>query len=139
MACALTALIAFSTAPVAGRAACPPAGSGVYTTAQAAAGKTIYDAHCSVCHRADLSGEAGPPLAGKPFQSWLQLSKITGAELFDFISTQMPYNAPGSLAKTQYHDVFAYVLSVNRYPAGTTSLGAGSLACLDMLPYPNQG
>lgn len=139
MFCALTALLALIAAPLAGRAACPPAGSGLYTAAQAAAGKTIYDAHCSACHRADLSGDAGPPLAGTPFQSWLQLSKITGAELFDFISTQMPYNAPGSLAKAQYDDAFAYILSVNRYPAGTTSLDAGSLACLKMLPYPNQG
>ena len=131
---AATLLVA---APCLARAACPAPGSGLYTTAEATAGEVVYDAHCSACHRADLSGDAGPPLAGKPFQAWLELSKITGAQLFSFISTQMPQNAPGSLANARYQHAFAYILSANHYPSGATSLG-DSLACLRMLPYPKQ-
>lgn len=70
--------------------------------------------------------------------AYLRFSKITGPELFDFISTQMPYDAPGSLAKTQYQDALAYILSFNHYPAGPTPLTEGSVACVHMLPYPKQ-
>jgi mono/diheme cytochrome c family protein len=129
--------LAASVAPAA--CACPQAGSGLYTQAQAMAGMAVFDAHCSACHNADLSGGAGPALAGSQFFASLQFSKMTGAELFDFIRTQMPYDAPGSLTITQYQDALAYILSFNHYPAGPHPLDANSAACLQLLPYPKQG
>jgi hypothetical protein len=36
----------------------------------------------------------------------------------------MPANAPGSLSKTQYLDILAYILEVNGYPAGSQQLTA---------------
>ena len=119
--------------------ACPPAGSGFYTTAQANAGMAVFDAHCAACHNADLSGGSGPALAGSQFSAFLQFSKMTGAALFDFIRTQMPYDAPGSLTITQYQDALAYILSFNHYPSGPHSLDANSTACVQLLPYPKQG
>jgi len=118
---------------------CPPAGSGFYTEAQANEGMAVFDAHCSACHNADLSGGSGPALAGSQFLAYLQFSKITGAELFDFIRTQMPYDAPGSLTTIQYEDAVAYILSFNHYPAGPHPLDANSAACVQLLPYPKQG
>ena len=118
--------------------ACPPPGGGFFTAAQAAAGRGIFDAHCSACHGASLTGGAGPALAGSQFQASLEFSKITGSQLLTFISTQMPYDAPGSLTKAQYQDAFAYILSVNHYPAGSYPLDASSADCVQMLPYPKQ-
>jgi len=40
----------------------------------------------------------------------------------------MPSSAPGSLTPEQYADVMAYVLSINKYPAGQAEIakdGAG--------------
>ncbi len=119
--------------------ACGPASAGWYSAAQAASGKTVFDTHCAACHLASLAGGAGPPLTGPQFVAWLQFTKITGADLFGFISSQMPYDAPGSLTKSDYEDAFAYILQVNHYPPGSTPLAAGSVACVQMLPYPKQG
>jgi hypothetical protein len=47
---------------------------------------------------------------------------MTAGELIDKISMDMPSNAPGTLKPDQYADVMAYVLSVNKYPAGKTPL-----------------
>ena len=40
----------------------------------------------------------------------------------------MPSNAPGTLTPEQYADVMAFVLSVNKYPAGQTELPTTSAA-----------
>lgn len=119
--------------------ACAPAGAGWYTAAQAAAGKTLFDTHCAACHKSDLSGGAGPPLAGRQFLDYLRFSHITGAQILDFMSAQMPYDAPGSLTATQYDTAFAYILSVNHYPSGATPLGKDTVSCVHMLPYPKPG
>lgn len=99
----------------------------------------MFDGHCAVCHQANLAGGAGPPLAGSQFVDWLKFTKITGPDLFAFISSQMPYDAPGSLKKNQYEDAFAYILEFNHYPAGNTPLDQDTVACVEMLPYPKQG
>lgn len=127
-----------SAAPGSAAMACGPASAGWYSSAQAASGKTVFDTHCAACHLATLAGAAGPPLTGPQFVSWLQFTKITGGELFGFISSQMPYDAPGSLTKSDYEEAFAYILQVNHYPAGSASLNDSSVACVQMLPYPKQ-
>lgn len=127
-----------AAAPGAALNGCPPASAGFYSAAQAASGKAVFAAHCSACHAATLMGGAGPPLAGPQFVSWLQFTKLTGAQLFAFITSQMPYDAPGSLTKADYEDSFAYILSVNHYPAGSAALDESSVACVEMLPYPKQ-
>ena len=48
--------------------------------------------------------------------------------LYGKISMDMPSSAPGSLMPEQYADVLAYLLSINKYPAGQAEIpkdGAG--------------
>ena len=60
---ALTAALTCGVMLTAGQQA--PAGGGPYTAAQAASGRTAYEANCAACHGADLQGV--PPLAGATF------------------------------------------------------------------------
>jgi PQQ-dependent dehydrogenase (methanol/ethanol family) len=56
----------------------------------------------------------------------------TAAQLYDFISRQMPQDKPGTLSQQQYLDATAYVLSRNGFPAGNTPLGIGTLSQVRM-------
>ena len=59
-----------------------------------------------------------PPLAGNDFiKNWKNLG-----DLFDKIHMSMPASSPGSLTEAQTADLIAYVLSVGKYPTGTTEL-----------------
>lgn len=93
--------------------------AGVYTDAQAKRGAPIYAENCASCHGETLMGnDPIPALAGPDFQAkW----KTVG-DLFDKTSTSMPAMAPGSLTGAQVADVLAYMLSVNKYPAGAAEL-----------------
>ncbi len=113
--------------------------SGDYTQSQAQAGKQVYSTHCALCHGTNLLGKAGPPLGGSQFASSLQFSKMSAQQLFDYMKTHMPANAPGSLSDQQYLDTLAYILSQNGYPAGSTALSSSTIANVKLLPYPSQG
>jgi S-disulfanyl-L-cysteine oxidoreductase SoxD len=93
--------------------------AGAYTADQAKRGADLYAKECAACHGDTLTGmDPIPPLAGSDFQSHFK----TVGELFDKTSTTMPAIAPGSLTAEQVADVLAYILSVNKYPAGSTAL-----------------
>jgi mono/diheme cytochrome c family protein len=109
---------------------------GDYTSAQADHGARVFSNQCAQCHGAELQGQSGPALAGSSFGGVLQYSSMSGKQLFDFISTQMPKDAPGSLSTQQYLDVLAFILSKNGYPAGDLVLSQSSLDRLQLLPYP---
>jgi alcohol dehydrogenase (cytochrome c) len=106
------------------------AGSGAYTAAQASAGATVYAARCSQCHGQQLQGGAGPALAGSSFRTSMNRSYPTAAQLYDFISKQMPADAPGSLSSREYLNVSAFLLARNGFPAGTTALTTGNAAAV---------
>src|SRR5882762_1915455 len=92
---------------------------GIYTAAQAERGKAVYAMSCAGCHGdKQEGGNAGPTLSGPDFTNGYK-DGSAGA-LLNKISQDMPSSAPGSLEPQQYADVFAYVLSVNKYPAGQT-------------------
>jgi S-disulfanyl-L-cysteine oxidoreductase SoxD len=95
-----------------------------YTDAQAEAGRTIFASQCAICHGDRMEGKVGPPLAGEQFLSVSQFQELTAGFLYRTMSKQMPKNAPGSLSKTEYLDLLAYILKVNGYPAGPTQLTA---------------
>lgn len=78
-----------------------------------------YAFSCRSCHTAASH-------TGVTFAKWWK--DRTVADLFGFMSTQMPKNEPGSLAPEQYADVIAYLLKMNAMPAGTTELLADSTA-----------
>jgi len=96
---------------------------GVYTEAQAKRGEKVYADTCALCHGAKLDGAAsGPTLLGPDFTSdWKAMSL---AALLNKISMDMPSNSPGTLPPEQYGDVLAYILKVNKYPAGQTELAS---------------
>jgi mono/diheme cytochrome c family protein len=95
-----------------------------YTVEQAAAGAQAFQASCTVCHAADLSGGEGPPLTGAAFaDSW---SGQSVGSLLGFLKENMPLTAPGSLSEETYLTLIAYLLSMNGVPAGAAPLAAAA-------------
>lgn len=94
---------------------------GVYTEEQAKRGETVYRKECASCHGDMLTGgESAPPLTGGAFQSnW---NGLTLGDLFDRIRKTMPQSGPGRLTRQQDADVLAFMLSINKFPAGKTEL-----------------
>jgi mono/diheme cytochrome c family protein len=84
----------------------------LYTVEQAERGKQVYTRACAQCHalgfyRDDIM---------KPWDGGAL------SDLYDAISTRMPPGNPGSLKRREYLDVLAYILSLNRMPAGDQEL-----------------
>jgi len=96
--------------------------SSVYTTAQAAAGRSVYQASCASCHLADLAGRnEAPQLAGNNFMNaW---RSRTTRDLFEFIQSTMPPTGE-SLGAEAYLNVTAFILQANGAPAGEQPLTA---------------
>ena len=96
---------------------------GVYTAEQAKRGDVIYKEQCATCHGDNLEGSGPmPPLAGKDFLTNWQGKSV--GDLFEKTHTTMPATAPGTLTPEQAADIVAYLLSVGKYPAGTTELAS---------------
>ena len=96
--------------------------SAVYTAAQSERGEEAYQQYCSACHGTRLQGAPAAPLTGEAFRGRWEDGKHTLDDLYYIIRSLMPNNAPGSLSKTQYADIVAYLLRVNNYPAGEVEL-----------------
>jgi S-disulfanyl-L-cysteine oxidoreductase SoxD len=101
-----------------------PAGSvqeGVYTEEQAKRGAAIYEKECSSCHGSTMEGlDMAPPLSGAAFiANW---NGLTVGDLFERIRLSMPQDDPGRLSRQQDADVLAFILSVNKFPAGKSEL-----------------
>ena len=98
-----------------------PATAGVYTAAQASAGRAAYVENCAACHRADLGGaNEAPQLAGDDFlRLW---APRTSADLLQYMQNGMPPSSPGGLAADVYLGIAAYILQANGAPAGTQAL-----------------
>ena len=93
---------------------------GVYTDAQAKRGLQIYLSDCASCHGRRLEGiDDAPSLAGKEFMdSWD--GRTLGALFLKM--RKMPRDAPGRLSPAEYADALAYILSVNKFPAGSAEV-----------------
>ena len=104
-----------------GAQAGPGIWGGVYTDDQAKRGEAASNRLCTSCHGPDLSGgEAGPTLAGLEFiGNWTALSV---GDFFDRVLATMPADAPGTMTPQQTSDITAYVLKLNKYPAGQAEL-----------------
>jgi len=106
-------LLAGQQAPAAGR----------YTAAQAAAGRTTYQAQCASCHQPDLKGQGdAAQLAGSEFiEAW---GRRSTRELLSFMQLTMPPARPGALSQEEYTNVAAFILQSNGAPAGNQPLTA---------------
>ncbi|HTW86102.1 MAG TPA: cytochrome c [Candidatus Sulfotelmatobacter sp.] len=99
-----------------------PAAPALYTAGQAATGAAVYAGKCALCHGAALEGGAGPPLSGPNLTTLGTKTHLTVGDMFGYITTNMPFNDPGSLSHDQYVAALAYILKQNGYPAGSTAL-----------------
>jgi mono/diheme cytochrome c family protein len=108
--------------------------NGVYTSAQAERGATVFQSHCSECHHEDLSGGEGPALVGNSFMVKWEMSSVE--RLFHKIRDTMPEVGSGNVTDAQKLDVVAFILQQNGYPAGTTELTdvQSALAAIRMVP-----
>jgi mono/diheme cytochrome c family protein len=101
---------------------------GVFSQAQAARGARVFASICTNCHEMAEFTAAGAYLEeveGKPL--W---------ETFDFISTKMPDDDPGSLRLEEYAAVLAYIFSVYGLPSGDAELAVDekSLEAITIVP-----
>jgi len=122
---AMAALLMVSAAglatPAAQRAGERQMWDGVYTAAQAARGKALFQNSCSRCHNPELIGsERGPALKGELFWShWEDDALLT---LFTKIRDTMPQGGIESVPDEGKLDVLAHILSMNEVPAGPEEL-----------------
>jgi cytochrome c len=63
-----------------------------------------------------LEGVVGPPLTGNDFLN--DFAGLSASDLVDKIVATMPQQAPGTLTRPQATDLTAYILQVNKFPAG---------------------
>ena len=89
-----------------------------FTAAQAATGAKVYAQNCASCHGATLMGVSAPALVGKTSG----IGQQSLVEVYEYVSQQMPMTAPGSLSKTQYVNVLAYLLQKNGHKPGPKPL-----------------
>src|ERR1700739_864419 len=99
--CALFAVGAVSAQP-----------AGVFTIAQAQAGRAVYEQNCSACHGANFEGSGdAPSLAGGTFM--LKWGPKMVSELFgEILQTMTPTN-PGSLGEPAELHATAFILPSN--------------------------
>ncbi|HEY3516497.1 MAG TPA: hypothetical protein VGL98_05570 [Gammaproteobacteria bacterium] len=87
---------------------------GVFTSGQAELGARVFGAICTNCHEiAEFTG-AGAYLE--------DVEGKTLWETFDFVSSEMPEDDPGSLRPEEYAAVLAYIFSVYGLPSGDVEL-----------------
>ena len=93
--------------------------SGVYTDEQATRGRDTYQMQCKSCHTPASH-------TGATFASWWDRKPLS--DLYQFVTTRMPKNEPGSLQPDEYADLIAYLLKLNDLPSGSEPLPADSVA-----------
>jgi cytochrome c len=97
------------------------ASDGVFTVEQAKRGQASFGDNCAVCHGDALDGsESAPSISGDEFK--LAWGGHNVGELVDHIQKTMPPGQTGKLSREADTDLAAYILSVNKFPAGTTEL-----------------
>ena len=95
---------------------------GVYTEEQASRGQSLFQQSCARCHGANLAGTfETPPLMGRFIPYW---AGTTMDVMFDYVSTAMPLDRPGSLGPASNAAIVAFLLKANGFPAGAKEFGA---------------
>jgi mono/diheme cytochrome c family protein len=89
---------------------------GVFSTPQAERGARVFESICTNCHEiAEFTGVGA------------YLEEVEGESLwetFDFVSSEMPEDDPGSLRLEEYAAVLAYIFSIYGLPSGDVDLAA---------------
>jgi mono/diheme cytochrome c family protein len=98
----------------------------VYTDAQAARGRTLYEQKCGTCHGEMLEGKSAPPLTGSDFLAAWGAQPLS--ELASKIRNTMPADDPGKITPGQTSDLVAYILQAGKFPSGSTELSTDEAA-----------
>ena len=85
--------------------------SGIYSEAQAESGAVLYDTHCAHCHL--------PSFYTNIDATWNDMSVL---DFYYKVSGSMPADNPRALSQAQYLNLVAWVLAINGYPSGNTSM-----------------
>jgi mono/diheme cytochrome c family protein len=93
-----------------------------FSAAQVSAGSKAFQQYCSTCHGTNLEGGAGPALSGPNFQTLNDKVHAKVGDIFTYMTTNMPMNAPASLTHDQYTTIMAFILSKNGYHASGSPL-----------------
>lgn len=102
-----------------------PSPSGQTFQQLAEAGKTVYATYCAKCHGAGGGRVTAPPLIGTN----TNLPAYNNAQgLLNFIDTQMPFNAPGSLTQQEYLEILSFILLQNNLVAPGSVLDTTKLS-----------
>ena len=97
---------------------------GPFTAAQAAAGRTAYQAQLRELPPRRISKARGDaaPLAGSEFMdAW---GRRSTRELLSFMQLTMPPTRPGALSQEEYVNIAAFILQSNGAPAGNAGADA---------------
>jgi cytochrome c len=97
-------------------------------------GEVVYKERCARCHGQRGEGaESAPALMGEKTLASSEHGFKNGQQLFDFVTSQMPKNAPGSLSVRDYWAVVTYVLGGNgvKVPPGGLSEANAAEVLLD--------
>ena len=108
----------------------PPATSSNATFgALAQAGNTVFANSCAVCHGDAGQGKIGPALIGA---NQHLANYQTAQGLLNFISTNMPFDKPGSLTHQQYLEVLAFLMTQNNDVAEGVGFNESELASMGL-------
>jgi alcohol dehydrogenase (cytochrome c) len=90
---------------------------GVFSAAQASAGRAVYTRSCAACHGADFAPAQGvPPVQGAAFlANW---RGRTLADLHTLVRTTMPPGAASTLSDEEHLAAIAYILQANGFEPG---------------------
>jgi mono/diheme cytochrome c family protein len=87
-------------------------------------GKLVFASHCAKCHGDQGQGVTAPANIGPN----AQLEKYKTAKgLYDYVSTVMPNDAPGSLSQQEYMQVVSYLLVQNKFVSPQTPINPNTL------------
>jgi mono/diheme cytochrome c family protein len=126
------AVLAFLVAALAAQTA-KSVWDGIYTDAQAARGAAAFDKECGGCHGVEgTGGSMAPALSGVTFAANYDGQSV--GDLFERNRTTMPVGKEGGLSAQQVADITAYMLELNKFPAGAIELPAQSMT-LKMIKY----
>jgi mono/diheme cytochrome c family protein len=95
---------------------------GVYTEEQAKRGEAIYGERCVRCHGATYMGgtDGAGALVGPTFNgNW---NNVPLDQMLDRVRLTMPMDKPASMSRQQTADALAFILSINKIPAGKNEL-----------------
>jgi len=88
----------------------------------------VFAQECAACHGAALTGGGAPPLTGRAFESSWSHPQVTLDDMLFLTRTTMPPRAAGTVSPEDHLAVFAFILSLNGYPAGDMPLRIDSPA-----------